>query len=44
MFPASLPEAGVPRAGIAESALSFGTRTASTATGMAMGTPSVRTL
>jgi hypothetical protein len=38
MFPASLPEAGVSRAGITESASSFGTRTASTATEMAMGT------
>jgi hypothetical protein len=38
MFPASLPEAGVSRTGNAESDLSFGTRTASTATAMAMGT------
>jgi hypothetical protein len=44
MFPANLPEAGVSRAGIAESTLSFGTRTASTATGMAMGTLPVRAL
>jgi hypothetical protein len=38
MFPASLPEARVPRAGNAETDMTLGTRTTSTATAMAMGT------
>jgi hypothetical protein len=37
MLPATLPEAGVWRSGIAESGLGAGTRTAPTATGIAMG-------